>query len=44
MTAAMSAFEQCDVNCDINSQASRLEDYIDSYKDYCLAFDGTDAK
>ena len=29
MTAAMSVFEQFDVNCDINSQASRWEDYID---------------
>ena len=44
MTAAMSVSEQCDVNCDINSQASRLEDYIDRYEDYCLAFDVTDEK
>ena len=44
MSAAMSVFEQFDVNCDINSQASRWEDYIDRYEDYCLAFDVTDAK
>ena len=44
MTAAMSVFEQFDVNCDINSQAYRWEDYIDRYEDYCLAFDVTDAK
>ena len=43
MTAAMSAFEQFDVNCDINCQASRWEYYIDRYEDYCLAFDVTDA-
>ena len=44
MTAYMSAFEQFDVNCDSNSQASRWEDYIDHYGDYYLAFDVTDAK
>ena len=44
MTAAMSVFEQFDVNCDISSQASRWKDYIDRYEDYCLAFDITDAK
>ena len=44
MTAAMSVFEQFDVNCDINSQASRWEDYIDRYEDYCLVFDVTDSK
>ena len=44
MTAAMSVFEQFDVNCDISSQASRWKDYIYRYEDYCLAFDITDAK
>ena len=44
MTAAMSVFEQFDVNCDINSKASRWEDYIDRYEDYCLSFDVTDEK
>ena len=44
MAAVMSAFEQFDVICDINSQASRWENYIDHYKDYCLAFDVADAK
>ena len=44
MTAAMSVFEQFDVNCDINSQASGWDDYIDRYEDDCLAFDVTDAK
>ena len=44
MTAVMSVFEQFDINCDINSQASRWEDYIDRYGYYCLAFDVIDAK
>ena len=44
MTAVMSAIEHFDVNCDINFQASRWEDYIDRYEDYCLAFNVTDSK
>ena len=42
MTVAMFALEQFDVNCDINSQVSRWEDYIDRYETYCLVFDVTD--
>ena len=41
MTAAMSALNNLMLTV---ISASRCEDYIDRYEDYCLAFDVTDSK